>query len=119
MRRGKPRRLLLRHESSGECFEVLDGRTWLIRLRGLLGVQELGKREGCYLAPCRAIHMLGMRVAIDVIWLDQRGRVLRVDTEVLPGWTIRMCPGAYGALELKAGVAAAIGCKPGDVWHPS
>ena len=52
---------------------------------------------------CRSIHTFGMRFALDVVWLDARGRAIRVDRGVRPG-RIRSCRGARSVLELPAGL---------------
>jgi len=44
------------------------------RLKGLLGRDGI---DGALLLPgCRSVHTLGMRFAIDVAFLDRRGRVV-------------------------------------------
>jgi uncharacterized membrane protein (UPF0127 family) len=46
------------------------------RRRGLLGQNRC---EGALVLPgVRQVHTVGMRFAIDVAWVDRRGRVLRV-----------------------------------------
>ena len=37
------------------------------------------------LPGCRSIHTFGMRFALDLVWLDEQGRVLAVDEAVPPG----------------------------------
>ena len=55
------------------------------RLRGLLGRDKLP--EGCALLldPCGAIHTLGMRFTLDLVFLDAGWRVVRLVTGVRPG----------------------------------
>lgn len=46
------------------------------RVRGLLGRDGL---DGAFLIPrCRSVHTLGMRFAIDVAFLDRRGKVVAI-----------------------------------------
>lgn len=47
------------------------------RRRGLIGVDEI--RDAFVLEPCRWIHTFGMKVDIDVAYLDHEGRVLRTE----------------------------------------
>ena len=85
------------------------------RLRGLLFRKPLAQGEGLILIPCNSIHTFGMRYAIDAVYLDRTGRVLRVD-EALPAG--KAWPGARGAkrvLELPAGYAAKRQIRPTDV----
>ena len=67
---------------------------------------------GVWLQPCPAIHTLWLRHAVDVAFIDGRGRVRRVCAAVRPG-RIRSCLAARAALELPAGWLAAWGVEPG------
>lgn len=98
---------------SGAIIRAVDASSPWRRLRGLLGRRELSPDEGCLIRPCSAVHMLGMRFAIDVVWLDADHRVVRVDARVPPGPHVRRCPGARAALELAAGAAERLGLTPG------
>ncbi|MGH3317841.1 MAG: DUF192 domain-containing protein, partial [Nocardioidaceae bacterium] len=46
------------------------------RHRGLLGRD--GLTGALWLQPCRQVHTVGMRFALDVAYVDGRGRVLAV-----------------------------------------
>ena len=46
------------------------------------------------LTPCSEIHTIGMRYPIDALYLDQQGRVLRIDASLKPG---RILPRQSGA----------------------
>jgi len=72
------------------------------RARGLLGVRHLAASDALWLIPCRAVHTIGMRIAIDVVFLDARGKVLAVVTNLLP-YRLAICWRAASALELAAG----------------
>ena len=76
------------------------------RRRGLLGREALDVAAALVLAPCWAIHTAFMRFPIDVIFVDEEGRVLRVADSVGP-WRIVATPRAYAAIELAAGAASA------------
>lgn len=86
-------------------------RTNAERRRGLLGRDGLD--GALWLEPCRQVHTLRMRFAIDVAHLDRRGRVLGVRT---------MPPGRFGplgwrtrvVLEAEAGSFAAWGLVVGS-----
>ncbi len=83
---------------------VVVARSPLARLRGLIG------RSGdvaLLLPRCRSVHTLGMRFALDLVWLDGAGRVVRVDRHVRP-WRVRSCRRARSVLEGRAGSADAL-----------
>ncbi len=46
------------------------------RARGLLGRDGIG--GALVLTPCRSVHTLGMRFAIDVAYLDEQGIVIKI-----------------------------------------
>ena len=54
------------------------------RAVGWLGVAAIAPDEGKWLSPCSAIHTLGMRSAIDIIFLDAKSIVLAVQPRVVP-----------------------------------
>lgn len=65
--------------------------------------------------PCNGIHMLGMRFAIDALFLDRHNRVKKVFIDVRP-WigVVWIVLGARKVLELPGGTLASIGLQPGD-----
>jgi len=63
----------------------------LSRLVGLLNRRHLEPGEGLVLLPGGAIHMFFMRMAIDVIFANKEGQVLKTALNVKP-WRVVMCP---------------------------
>ena len=57
------------------------------RLRGLLGAsgREFRDGRGLWITPCRGVHTLAMRFAIDVVYLDREGTVVHLEQN-LPPW---------------------------------
>ncbi len=82
------------------------------RTRGLLGRRGLEPGEGLWLRPCRQVHTMFMRFAIDAVFLDRELTVVGVCSPLAPWrlspifWRARSC------LELAAGAAAWL--QPGD-----
>ena len=90
---------------------VLDGglraaeaATPLARLRGLAGLSTIEPGEALLLRRCRSVHTLGMRFALDLVWLDADDQVVRVDRAVRAN-RMRSCRRARSVLELPAGAA--------------
>jgi uncharacterized protein len=56
------------------------------RLRGLIGTREDDFRNGAglWIRPCRGVHTLAMRFAIDVVYLDRAGTVVHVEHNLQP-----------------------------------
>lgn len=72
------------------------------RSKGLLGKQGLDKDEGLLIKPCNSIHTFFMKFPIDAIFLDKRGRIVKICTGIKP-W--RLCAAllaGYMVLETSA-----------------
>lgn len=93
---------------------LLNGHVWVKhvavaestfeRMRGLLGTRELRAGHGLLIEACGSVHTVGMRYAIDVIFLDRAWQVRRVCRHVRPGWP--MVWGGWSglcALEVQSG----------------
>jgi uncharacterized membrane protein (UPF0127 family) len=103
--------------------QILLAHRPLARLVGLLDHQTLSPGQGMLLLPCTSVHTLGMRMAIDVVFLrlagPRRGEVLRIAGRVRP-WRLALGQrGTQAVLELPCGQAQARGVLPGHVltWH--
>src|ERR687890_1402374 len=94
------RRLRWRTLDSGA--RVVEATTFRARLLGLAFVAELPPGHALLFPRCRSVHTCGMRFAIDVVFLDEHGRVVRGARAVAP-WRVVRCPGAYAVLEARAG----------------
>ena len=108
-------RLPTRELPGGAC--LLIAATARSRLLGLMGLAPLNSGQALLLPRCRSVHTLGMRFALDLVWIDARGRVMRVDAAVPPG-RLRSCRRAHGVVEASAGsgerLAAALAAASGE-----
>ncbi len=84
------------------------------RLVGLLGRKGLEAGDGLLLRGEQAIHMLGMRFSIDVVYLDREGCVVRAVPDLAPWRLGPFVRKAQDVLELPAGTLAASGTCEGD-----
>ncbi len=82
------------------------------RLVGLLGRSTLPVGQGIWLTPCKAVHTIGMRFPIDIVFVARNGTVLRIDQSVPPG-RIRICWRAGSIIEMSAGWAREMGLRCG------
>jgi hypothetical protein len=81
--------------------------SWRERLVGLAWRRSVPPGTGLLLPRCRSVHTFGMRFALDLVWLDASGKVVRVDRSVPPR-RVRSCRRARSVVELPAlGVAGA------------
>ena len=83
------------------------------RRRGLLGRDRLDPCSALVLTPCFVIHTLSMRFAIDALFLDREGTVLRMVTNLEPA-RIALARRAHSVVELAAGVLASRDVAVGD-----
>lgn len=90
-------------------------KTFLTRLKGLLGTASLPLGEGLLIAPCNSIHMFGMKYSIDCVFLDADNRVVGLVENIAPGKMSRVFGPAKKCLELPAGVIASSSTQVGDV----
>lgn len=84
------------------------------RLRGLLGRPNLPEREGLLLWRVNGVHSIGMRFAIDVLYLDEQGTVVKVVRSLEPNRLAPASRGAHSCLELAAGAADGLGLGLGS-----
>ena len=100
-----------------EHLEEAGGMTG--KSRGLLGRDRLEAQAGMLfeagrLEPFMCMHMLFMRFAIDIVFLNRQGRAIRIDNNLRPWRISSIVWGARKALELPAGAAARSQTEVGD-----
>ncbi len=83
------------------------------RRRGLLGVAGLLDESGIWIAPCEAIHTFGMRMPLDVLFLDPKLRVRKLSSHLAPS-RIRICLAASSVLEVAQGAISRSRTEVGD-----
>ncbi len=84
------------------------------RMVGLLGRSGLEPGQGLLLRGEQAIHMFGMRFAIDVLYIDKQARVLRAIPALAPWRLGPYLRQARDVLELPAGTLNATQTREGD-----
>lgn len=95
----------------GDAVEVAD--TSAKRRTGLLKHESLREGQGLWIVPCEAVHMFGMKFAIDVAFLDKRRKVLKI-RKGLGKWRIAVCLRAHSVLELPCGTLDRSQTQVGD-----
>lgn len=83
------------------------------RMRGLLGRPPLQPGQGLLIAPCASVHTVGMRQALDIVFLDAADRIVKLCRGVVPlrtaaAWRARK------TVELAAGEIDRLGLLPGQ-----
>jgi len=85
----------------GDQVRIADG-VWT-RLVGLLGSAALAPGAGLLLHPSQGVHTLGMRYAIDVVFLSQDFKVVALRERLKPFRMTSLVSRSASVLELPAG----------------
>ncbi len=82
--------------------KVKKADTFWLRLKGLLGRNNLGDEEGLLITNCSSVHCFFMKFTIDVIYLDKEYKVLAKET-IKPFGVGRIFKGVKHVLEVNKG----------------
>jgi uncharacterized membrane protein (UPF0127 family) len=76
----------LTNETTGADIaeDVAKANTLWQRLSGLLPYKTILPSQGLWFDRCSAVHTIGMRATIDIIFLDEQRRVVRFERGVKP-----------------------------------
>ena len=80
------------------CYEATSAAS---RMIGLLATPDLRPDEALLIDRCRSVHTMGMRISIDVAFLDAEGVVLRVLHALRP-FRVAAARGARSVIETRA-----------------
>ena len=87
--------------------------TFVGRLRGLLGRSGLPADEALWIVPCTSVHTFFMRFPIDVAFIDDEGRIVKL-VEHLGSGRLSFAGRAKSVLEFAAGSASRMGLSAGQ-----
>jgi len=92
---------------------VMVARSFLSRFLGLLSRRTLHPDEGLLLLPGGSIHTIGMRFAVDAIFLDREFTILKIAGSLQPQRLVFAPRGTRSVLEMNAGAAQVNALRPG------
>ena len=109
-----PAFLLTGHAQHALRLRLAD--SFATRWRGLMWRPPLRPDEGLLLLGCASVHTAFVRGAIDVVFVDDTGRVVRCVPRLGPWRMAALWAGsrARHTLELAAGSIHRLGLSPGD-----
>lgn len=84
------------------------------RMRGLLGRPPLQRGEGLWIRPSNGVHTIGMKYAIDVLFLDSRKRVVDLYENLRPFRFTKIRFDTRSVVELPAHAISESGTQIGD-----
>lgn len=105
------------HPDNGSKIQVHIADTFWTRLVGLMFRHPLPPATGLLITPCNSIHMCFMRFAIDAVYLDKHGKILKITRHLRPWIGLSACWHAHSVLEMTAGQADALGLQIGQVFQ--
>jgi len=82
------------------------------RLRGMIA-RDFTAFDALLFPGCNAIHTWGMRIPLDVLFLDADGRVCALRTDLRP-WRLAVARRARRVVELPAGAIVRSSTRVGD-----
>ena len=107
------------NKTRGICLasEAEVAGTILKRMKGLIGRtgREFSSGCGLWIVPCNGIHTFGMRIPIDVAYLDSKNRILKLCHRLAPFRVASLVFRARSVLELPAGTLAQTQTEVGDI----
>jgi uncharacterized protein len=95
----------LPHRTLAGGVTLVEASTGKARRRGLSGLDSIPSDHALRIRTV-SVHTFGMRFALDLIWLDKHGGMVRVDRNV-PQRRMRACFRARSVVETVAGHADA------------
>jgi uncharacterized protein len=96
-------KLKIKYNSKVLSNDILLADSLYLRTVGLMFKDRPPGAEGLLLDPCRAIHTFFMRYPIDVVFINDRNRVIKILRNVLPWRMTWIYVKANKTLELPAG----------------
>lgn len=73
------------------------------RLKGWLSNKKVDFNEAIIIFPCNMVHSLGMKIPIDVIFVDKNGKIVHLMEDMQPGKISPRVRKAHYVIELPAG----------------
>lgn len=96
-------RLLIEENGQVIADNVRTAGSFMARLKGLLGEADFPSGSGLHIIPCRSVHTFFMRFSIDVIYLDERNRIVGMEADMKPGRIGNVYKRALSVVELPNG----------------
>lgn len=105
--------------SNNRVLSVQKTQHWYERLAGLLALPALKKGQGLLISPCNSVHTLGMKYALDLVYLNKQQEIIKL-CENIVAQRFSGCWAAQAVLELPTGSIAQLQLTTGlsATWLP-
>jgi uncharacterized membrane protein (UPF0127 family) len=94
--------------------KVKKADSFMTRLVGLLKRSKLGPEEALWLVPSKGVHTIGMKFAVDVIFLGKDNRVTNLIPSMVPYRATGLNISAHSVVELPDGMIQKSHTEVGD-----
>ena len=101
-------------KNSWLATKVKKADSFITRLVGLLKRRNLGPEEALWLVPSKGIHTIGMKLPIDIIFLDRGNKVINLISSLSPYRVSSFYFRAVSLVELPNGVIKKSHTEVGD-----
>ena len=88
--------------------------SFLRSLIGLMGRSSLEAGHGLWIVPCQSVHTFWMRFSIDVVFLDEHGKVIHLVESLRPFRISKHLSRARSVIELPVSSIRATETQVGD-----
>lgn len=109
-------KLVLSSNQQVLCSKIRVADNFVSRTVGLIGTKKLDQ-EGLFIPRCNWIHTFFMSLSIDVVYVDRKGSIRKIDHALKPWRVGKPVWSATDVVELPAGFAALKDLKVGDTLH--
>jgi uncharacterized protein len=94
-------------------IDVLAANTFMQRAGGLLFRRKLTNTQCLRIKPCNSVHTCGMTYALDILYLDKVGIILKIIKNMKP-YRISYCTPSSAVLEFVAGESERLNLQVGN-----
>jgi uncharacterized protein len=96
-------------------LQIKTAKTFFQRAVGLLGRSQLRMDEGLYFPNTRSVHTVGMRFAIDIVYVNECDEIVEIHQSLQP-FRISWCFQAHSLYELAQGAVSELSLQKGQKW---
>ncbi|MGR3765927.1 DUF192 domain-containing protein [Rossellomorea sp. NS-SX7] len=96
-------------------YAIIKADTFAARLKGLMFKKTPLANECLWIIPCNSIHMFFMKFSIDVVFLDDQKRIIKLVTNLKPWNMLMPVKNAHSVLELPSGSINRLKLKPQQI----
>ena len=95
--------------------EVIRAENYFSRMVGLMGKKEFSESKAMWFTKCNSIQTCFMRFEIDCVFVDSKGKVVKIYHGIKPWRMTNPFLRASDAIEMVAGLAKKKNLKEGDI----